>query len=286
MIDILRYSNIFNDFADKESRKSTLEFILEAEGIEYEYLEDSIASNIVVKLYHGDKYSVPQYAIGAHYDKVSGSKGINDNAVAVATLIKLAKEYVNKEELPIDIVFFDKEETGMSGSRLYAKTNPTIKHALILDIIGYGDTPILCAPHGDCDFPTSIRVTDSLPSDNMALTGQGMNASLIVTVPRDDLEIDGAKVSLKKGPSFYSSFHGKPYDDIKYINWSAVKKIYNDVKSYIASRSYDEETLPVDDPNVNEYEDANQLIPYDDPDLIDGEDDKVEWNRKRGHYEN
>ena len=242
MIDILRYANIFNDFADKESRRSTLEFILEAEGLTFKYVEEGNATNVVVSLYTNPE-TKPQYAVGAHFDKVSGSKGINDNAVAVATLIKIAKDYQNSD-LPIDIVFFDKEESGMIGSRLYAKQHPTIKHVLVLDIIGYGDTPILCAPHGDCDFPTSIKVTDNLPSDNMALSTSGLSSSLIVTVPRDDLIVDGDKVSLKTGPSFYSSFHGREYDDIKYINWSAVKKIYNDVKSYINSRQFsDEETV-------------------------------------------
>lgn len=236
MIDILRYANIFNDFADKESRRATLEFILEAEGIPYDHVADSNATNVVVSLYN-DNNTKPQYAVGAHFDKVSGSKGINDNAVAVATLIKIAKEYKNNN-IPIDIVFFDKEESGMGGSRLYANTNPQVKHVLVLDIIGYGDTPILCVPHGDCDFPTALKVSDNLPSDNMSLSGAGVPASLIVTVPRDDLEIKDSKVKLKVGPSFYSSFHGRPYDDIKYINWSAVKKVYNDVISYINSRPF------------------------------------------------
>lgn len=244
MIDILRYANIFNDFADRESRRTTLEFILEAEGIPFEKMVSGRATNIVVNL-SADKEVLPQYAVGAHFDKVSNSKGINDNAVAVATLIKIAKEYKNKD-IPMHVVFFDKEESGMIGSSGYGKANKQLKHVLVLDIIGFGDTPVICTADGICDFPTTIGISDDLPSDNYGIRGSGVDTSLIVTVPRADLELKDGKVKLTKSPSFYSSFHGKEFDDIKYINWSAVKKIYNDVVAYIESRQFTELTYKSD----------------------------------------
>lgn len=54
--------------------------------------------------------------LSAHYDIVNGSMGANDNGSSIVILLKLAKYLKEKNtKLPIDIVFFDKEECGSKG---------------------------------------------------------------------------------------------------------------------------------------------------------------------------
>lgn len=237
MEDILSYIELFEEAADVQDRRDTVESILTTEGIPFTNVSNNYANNVVVKLYN-DEETIPQYAIAAHFDKVKGSKGINDNAVSVVVLIKIAKEYKDAN-LPIDIVFVDKEETGMLGSSLYGDNNRYLKHALVIDVIGYGDVPVVCDDSGTCSFPTAFNITDSLPSDNYSFNRKGIDSSLIVSVPRSDLVINSdGTVKLKKSPEFYQSFHGREYDDIKYINWSTVKKVYNDIVHYIETRNY------------------------------------------------
>ena len=83
--------------------------------------------------------------IGAHYDTVANTPGANDNASGVAALMAVAAR-VRDESYPFQIKFvlFGAEETGLFGSRHYARTMSADDVAntlamLNLDVVGTGD---------------------------------------------------------------------------------------------------------------------------------------------------
>lgn len=77
----------------------------------------------------------PYILVGAHYDTVPQTPGIDDNASGVSTLLTIAKYNQNPN---VRFVAFDGEEYNLSGSRYYAK-NAAIKPDLviILETMGY-----------------------------------------------------------------------------------------------------------------------------------------------------
>ena len=70
----------------------------------------------------------------------SGSTGANDNAAAVCILIALAKE-LQQRKIPATIAFFDGEESGHSGAKLFEDGRKREVSCVVnLDMCGYGDT--------------------------------------------------------------------------------------------------------------------------------------------------
>ena len=199
------------------------------------------ATNAVVEL--GDRSLNKTIVIGGHYDVFPKSLGINDNTVAVAALIKLAQK-LKDTKYKIDIVFFDREETGYHGSRLYISTvgSQNIEYAIILDIIGYGDSPIITGAtltntKRISTFKTLIaedafKVTKSrLDSDNGIFMLNRIPVVLIVAIHDEDtLELDNGLVSISPAPEFYSSFHNSINDNkIEIINWEIPELIINNL---------------------------------------------------------
>lgn len=59
--------------------------------------------------------------VGAHYDSVNTGSGVDDNGSGVSVLLEVSNRLKDMETpYTIHFVFFDAEETGMEGSRLYA----------------------------------------------------------------------------------------------------------------------------------------------------------------------
>ena len=107
--------------ADPQTRRTALENALTAEGLTPEIQEceaderRKAARNYL--LYTADKDAKgPLFC--AHYDAHPGSTGANDNAAAVCILIALAKE-LQQRKIPATIAFFDGEESGHSGAKLF-----------------------------------------------------------------------------------------------------------------------------------------------------------------------
>ena len=107
--------------ADPQARRTALENALTAEGLTPEIQEceaderRKAARNYL--LYTADKDAKgPLFC--AHYDAHPGSTGANDNAAAVCILIALAKE-LQQRKIPATIAFFDGEESGHSGAKLF-----------------------------------------------------------------------------------------------------------------------------------------------------------------------
>ena len=94
-------------------------------------------ANIVVTLGSGEKTIV----LGAHYDRVRVGRGAVDNGAACAALIEIvaAVKRLPLERSTLQVVFFDREENGLLGSRAYFAAGHRPDYALNLDIFAYGD---------------------------------------------------------------------------------------------------------------------------------------------------
>ena len=82
--------------------------------------------------------------LGAHHDSVEFGPGMNDNASGVVALLSIAQALTNQKQAPlktIRFVFWDGEETGLTGSNYYFNSLDdqqlaTIKNYLNVDTIG------------------------------------------------------------------------------------------------------------------------------------------------------
>jgi len=100
-------------------------------------------ANIVARpRHHSD---APHILISAHYDSAPGCPGADDNASAVAALLACARALAeHAPETPVCFVCFNREEDGLLGSTDFVNaiangTQPTIREAHILEMIGYCD---------------------------------------------------------------------------------------------------------------------------------------------------
>lgn len=94
--------------------------------------------NIIIEFGNGKKYSIAS----AHYDVVSRSPGANDDASAMAVLLKVIDK-LNRIKIKnkIKIIFFDQEEIGRFGSRSYIEKYG-LKNLIgiyNLELVGMGD---------------------------------------------------------------------------------------------------------------------------------------------------
>jgi hypothetical protein len=79
----------------------------------------------------------PALLITAHYDTVEGSPGAADNALAVATLIELARELrAHPPADPVMLAFTADEEGGLVGAEAIAQRRTDIAFAVALDLVG------------------------------------------------------------------------------------------------------------------------------------------------------
>jgi len=230
-IEVKEIVNTFIRYRNLESRFETLMRILNDYEIKYNVETYGDVNNIIVNPgVNDDKLTV----IGAHYDVYGSSIGINDNACAVAMLIKYAKDLMDNGNVPnIEIVFFDKEEDGGRGSKEYTENHiDNIKEALLFDIIGYGDE--LVASGGmskitEMLFEHSVKLLRyALPSDNLAFIRKGIPVTLITAAPKSDLIDNGdLTYSVKPQADFYKTFHNQNLDNqVEIINFDTVNKAY------------------------------------------------------------
>lgn len=80
-----------------------------------------------------------------YYNVVPGGFGVNDNAASPCILTIFAKE-LKSRDLPARSTFFDREEDGNTGSRLYAAQTgkSTVTGTTNLDVCGFDDTTATC----------------------------------------------------------------------------------------------------------------------------------------------
>jgi hypothetical protein len=134
-----------------EGRRAYVREQLERLGVRYETMAfdtvrvrgaraDTIrGENLVVRLGSGPRRVV----VGAHLDAVPGSPGANDNGAGVAVLLGLARALKDHAwTVTVELCFFDQEERGLVGSRIYvARDTARGRHLAMvnLDVVGTGE---------------------------------------------------------------------------------------------------------------------------------------------------
>ena len=147
----------FMDFISPSAERfAIIEELLKEAALEYKVLD--VAGNrhiITTPNTSGHKYlnSPPPTILVAHYDRVEGSPGANDNSVGVFLLIETAIKFKKRKEMNWVVIFTDKEELkpGESllaqGSYALAACLKTLKmensKIFCFDACGNGDTLII-----------------------------------------------------------------------------------------------------------------------------------------------
>ncbi len=133
---------------DADMRRQAMAQVLTEEGLDYTIQEEEPSLKNprgTVNYLIPSASDAPSLLFCAHYDAVPGSPGANDNGAALCILIQLAKT-LRQENIPARFAFFDGEEQGNSGSRLYADTldRQSLTGVINLDVCGYGDSLVIC----------------------------------------------------------------------------------------------------------------------------------------------
>lgn len=195
----------------------------------------------------------PHVLLGAHYDTHEGSCGANDNAAAVCILLALAEE-LKRRGIAAEIVFFDGEETGMTGSKLYARSmdRQNITGMVNLDMCGYGDTVVVRRKKNDRALAPffdkqrlkrfSGREVNYLPpSDDASFIAERMGTANIAVMPEWDAAFmpaldQYASFSLGIPPELrqqmaqleiMSTLHGGVRDKVECVQDSAMQLAYD-----------------------------------------------------------
>lgn len=222
-------------------RLTALTTILKRHKIKYEIeINEDGSKNVIVPMTEESDYIL----LVAHYDLFEGSTGINDNTASIATLIKVIKHFKGKKSLPFKVLFPDKEETGMGGSAEFIKKHrKEINFAIVLDIIGYGDTLVSGSKNSDLfSFLESYdikTIKTILPSDNLMFNLYQVHNTLIVATHKEDIitmkDYNGELIySLTSSPKFYESFHNRAMDGkIEVINFELIEHLRNSIIDFL-----------------------------------------------------
>ena len=144
--------------------------------------------------------------VGAHLDRVSVGRGAVDNGASCAALIELAAaiKATPLARMPLQIVFFDREEVGLVGSRaFFAAAGRRADYAINMDIFAYGDTIFATASHVDGVLLRSLKAAaeeSGLPvrdvprnryptSDHMSMMNAGIETLGLALI--DAADVDG-----------------------------------------------------------------------------------------------
>jgi acetylornithine deacetylase/succinyl-diaminopimelate desuccinylase-like protein len=159
-------------------------------------------TNIVVTLPGGGGKAI---VIGAHYDRVRAGRGAVDNGAACAALIEIIAALTASppERSTVQVVFFDREESGLLGSRAFFRSGRRVDYALNVDIFAYGDAIFATASNESGLLLQSLRAAGDatgLPvrdvprarypaSDHVTMMNAGLETLGIALI--DAAEIDG-----------------------------------------------------------------------------------------------
>ena len=256
---------------DPDLRRQALADVLDAEGLSYCLQEDgpNFKNPRGTVNYILDPWQdAPSLLFCAHYDAVPGSFGANDNAAALCILIDLAKDLKEKGH-PARFAFFDGEETGCSGSRLYVSCLDSQAHrrqdltgVVSLDVCGFGDTIAICGK-GNENKPVfrpfcqkllldryNAQVLKYLPkSDEASFAGSRIPALSLCAIPRWDIQYLKAMATYGDGflgrpPEFdmmmgqmevSTTMHGGYRDHPDYVESEAMSQIYGYLSEAVAA---------------------------------------------------
>lgn len=243
---------------DPDMRRQALAGVLKAEGLSYtlqehepDYKNPRGTVNYILTPWTG----TPSLLFCAHYDAVPGSFGANDNGAALCILIELAKE-LREKGIPARFAFFDGEETGNAGSRLYVSLadKQELTGVVNLDVCGFGDTIAICGKGNENKAPLrpfcdkallekhNGQVLKYLPgSDEASFAGSRIPALNICVIPRWDIQYMKAMATYGDGflgrpPEFdmmmeqmeiTTTMHGGYRDNPQSVEPEAMTQLYN-----------------------------------------------------------
>jgi Peptidase family M28 len=110
--------------------------------------------------------------IGAHYDTVLKSPGVDDNATGVAVVLEVARLLANRPTpRTLQVVFFDREEIGLLGSLAFTDNAGRLKNlqgAIVLDMVGYA-----CHTSGCQQYPEGLTAKPFLDAAGVTSPDKG-----------------------------------------------------------------------------------------------------------------
>lgn len=117
---------------DKEPIRSFI--VSELKKYNYKIIEQRFGQFVNIIAYRGE-LDENHILVGAHYDSLQGTRGMDDNASGVSALLAMARHNKNPH---IRFVAFDAEELGLLGSKYYVQ-NIESQPALVvsLETIGF-----------------------------------------------------------------------------------------------------------------------------------------------------
>lgn len=164
--------------------------------------------------------------VGAHLDRVTVGRGAVDNGAACAALIELTAAFkaAPLEHATLQIVFFDREEAGLVGSRAFFAAGHRVDYAVNMDIFAYGDAIFATASHPEGVLLRTLRAVSNqrgMPlrdvpranypnSDHVAMMNAGIETLGLALIDTSDIEAIVAmrsRLTLGRGPRILTIIH-------------------------------------------------------------------------------
>jgi Zn-dependent M28 family amino/carboxypeptidase len=142
--------------------------------------KDDLADGVnIIAERPGNNPQVETVLLGAHYDTVPESPGVDDNATGIAALLEIARttnSFPAKKN--IKLVFFDQEEIGLKGSLAFTARPENVRRlsaVIIIDMLGYA-----CYTPNCQTFPKGLPVKPPSTQGNFILiAGDTEHADLL-----------------------------------------------------------------------------------------------------------
>lgn len=186
----------------------------------------SAGANVVVTLPgRGTKTIV----IGAHLDRVGVGRGAVDNGASCAVLIELIAAFTaSPVGSTVRVVFFDREQNGLVGSRMHFSTpGHRADYAINLDVFAYGDTIFATGSRPDGVLLRSLRAVgevtalpvrdvppDRYPgSDHQTMINAQIETLGLALVDKADvdaimaMDVSRMRVGVERGPRVLRIIH-------------------------------------------------------------------------------
>lgn len=237
----------FSDFLQLDcNRKEFIQKRLSISGIKSSVLSIEGKNHIYVDFAnHCYDFRYKLKTLVAHYDRVPGTAGANDNSSGVFALLEAAKKIAKLNSVHnVRLIFTDGEEDGRRGvvfqgayslAKKLHELNSDDGDIFVFDCVGRGDIPVICEielpPKVDRNFARKyfslVNQTQSLVSkfssmpnlvlpasfsDNAGFIANGIPAVAITMLPKD--EVINYMSNLKRIPGLKQSVMKRKLEDI------------------------------------------------------------------------
>lgn len=245
------------------NRKAFIQNFMKENGIECAVLALDGKEHLYVKFPASQYDSMFKIkTVIAHYDRVAGSPGANDNSAADFCIMNWAVR-LSKMQIPhnVRIIFTDGEECGQNGiqeqgayalAQNYKKLGITDDEIYVFDSIGRGTVPVICQydlPSGiDKRFLSRLKALENKAekiirkasgglwfklksnySDNASFLVNGIPAVAVTMLPSEEIE---DYIKSGKTPLTWKLFH-TPEDNFTSLE-SRSLDLFNLILDYLA----------------------------------------------------